>query len=378
MDVDTSINFCGIKLPNPLILASGTIGERSETLLPYLNAGAGAVVTRTLRLKIPPEREHSPSPSTYIAKNKSFILNCEWCNSNSWHYWHKYGIKELSEVGTVILSISGRNLEDCVTLAKKFEKSGVSLFEINISCVHSSIIYGNIPADLSYIKKLIVSLKKAIKIPVMIKLGLSQDLIRIAQIAEKAGVDAVAATNSIGPGLDIDISTGRKLLGIKGGMGGVSGKAIFPLALYAVNSMSQVLKVPIMGIGGISNYQDVIKMLMVGAKCVQIYSAAFLEGPQLFHRIQRNLVTYLKAKQYKSLDELHVSANKYLSNGTNVDVVYPVIKSSRCNFCGKCIKICLQNAIQMSTTISIDYKRCSGCGACAYFCTKNAIALNQN
>jgi dihydroorotate dehydrogenase subfamily 1 len=310
---DLSIDFCGIRFYNPLILGSGGIGESLNRLIPYLENGASAVITRTLRKEVCKDRINNIEKSIYIEENKNYMLNCELNNTTPWcQYWNYKKLSKISQKGVVIISLSGRNIKDCVDLAMKFEQSKVRLFEINISCPHSALLYGNLNENKNHIYKLIRNLKSNIISPIIIKLRWSPYLSEISKIVEDAGADSISVTNSIGPGLDISIESGKPFLNIIGGSGGISGKAIFPLALNCVKIVTQSVKIPVIGIGGIATYKDVLKMIMVGASCIQIYTEAFLRGPSIFKKIKYDLLKYLSERNIKSLDEIRGISHKYL------------------------------------------------------------------
>jgi len=372
---DLSVEFCGLRLSNPLILASGRLGETADTLIPYLEGGAAGAVTRTLRLQVGPERKIFPSPHLVIGPDAQYMLNCEWSNLIPWEYWMREGLAKLSEYGPVIVSISGRHIEDCVSLARQLDRLKVPLFEINVSCSHMAARCGRIGDDARHVSHLIRELKRAVRAPVMIKLGWSPNLPEIAQVAAKAGVDAISTTNSIGPGLDVQIENGRPALGIEGGFGGLSGKAIFPIALKCVHSVVEAVDIPVVGIGGISSYREVIKMLMVGAQCVQIYTEAFLNGPQVFSDILNDLDAYMRNRGHCFLAEIRGTSRPFLRKSTNLTPMTPIVVEEKCLACGNCLKVCLVNAIAVGQIAVIDAEKCTGCGACVYMCPPGCNAL---
>jgi hypothetical protein len=123
---DLSVDFCGLRLANPLMLASGGLGECAETLAPFLDAGAAAVVTRTVRLRIDSERRVFPSPHLEIGPRGGWMLNCEWGNLRPWQYWQRQGLPELRWRGPVIVSISRQSTRSGLRVSGRLYSSRIS------------------------------------------------------------------------------------------------------------------------------------------------------------------------------------------------------------------------------------------------------------
>jgi dihydroorotate dehydrogenase (NAD+) catalytic subunit len=373
---DLQVNLCGVVLKNPLLLASGGLGESADTLAPFQEHGASAVVTRTMRLHVNEERRVFPSPHMTLGPRNSWMLNCEWGNLRPFEYWIRSGLPEAMQRGPVIVSLSGRDIEDCVAAARCLDGLA-SLLEINVSCSHAGRLYGRITDDPVHVARLMTSLKEVTSVPVIVKLGWSPAIAEVAGAAEQSGADAIATTNSIGPGLDLDLSTGKPRLGIEGGMGGVSGRAIFPISLECVRQVVEVTDLPVIGIGGVSTYREAVKMIMVGATCVQIYTEAFLRGPTVFSRVLRDLERFLTDRGRRSIAELRGIALPHLALPSNLDPVVPTVSADRCRPCGLCQRVCPANAIEVRGTARIDADTCTGCGVCVDACppTLQAIGL---
>ncbi len=298
-------NIGGLVLNSPLLLASGQITETPDFFLQTDKYACAGMVTRSLRENPPPERANTPAPRYVIFDNGRSMLNCEWSNSEPWTTWYSEGIEKVrSRDGALILSLSGRDITSCCNLIRAFDETSVSAFEINVSCSHSGAIHGNMNTDIEHLKKLLRSVGILTNKQIWIKLSYSSVLLEMAKIAEAFGADAIVCTNSIGPGLFIDTETGLPKLGIKGGAGGVSGEAIFPIALGCVYRLAQTVRIPIIGAGGISDADHVIQMLMAGASAVQLYTAPALRGPGVFSDIRKDLVSYLEAHGYEHIEDI--------------------------------------------------------------------------
>jgi len=379
---DLAVDFCGLRLRHPLVLASGGLGESADSLAPFQRTAA-AVVTRTIRLQVDADRRVFPSPHLALGPRKAWLLNCEWGNLRPWEYWLREGLPQLrerqerGEGGAVIVSLSGRDIGGCAALARQLAGAGVQLLEINVSCSHAGHLYGRISEDREHVARLVASLKAATSIPVMVKLGASPVVAEIASVAVAAGADALSTTNSIGPGLDLDLGSGRPRLGIAGGMGGLTGRAIFPLALQAVHEIVEATGVPVMGIGGVSSYREVAKMLLVGATCVQLYTEAFFQGPALFERIVADLRDWLAEQGHTSVAGLRGASRAWLQQPSNLAALVPEVLPDRCRPCGCCQRVCTVDAITVGAVAQLDASVCIGCGACVDACPPglSAIAL---
>ena len=362
----------GVKLSTPLLLASGHITETPDFFLK--TSGCAGVVTRSLKENPPPERKNVPAPRYVVFDEGRSMLNCEWGNSVPWTEWYNHGISDVKNVGgSLILSLSGRDIEGCCNLIRKFNDQDIDAFEINISCSHSGAVHGNLNIDIEHLKKILKHVRLLTRKPIWIKLSYSSFLLEMAKTSEELGADAIVCSNSIGPGLLIDVETGFPKLGIKGGAGGVTGRAIFPIALNCVYQLAQTVTIPIVGVGGIFTADDVVQMLMAGASAVQLYTAPAMLGPGIFSTISKDLTEFLSKHGYNSVKDLiGLSIGKAASN--YFQTPKPTLNPSLCVGCGKCRKACAFSAITLYNII--DYAKCIGCNACVGVCTNKALTAH--
>ena len=202
-----------------------------------------------------------------------------------------------------IASIYGSTPEDFSKIASKVENL-VDALELNISCPHAmegcGAAIGQNPDLTSQIVK---AVKKSVKSPVIVKLTPNvTDIVEIAQAAEYGGADALTLINSLGPGMRIDLETGKPVLSNR--FGGMSGPAIKPIALRCVYQVHQTVKLPIMGVGGIMDYKDVVEFLYAGASCVQIGTAVMYNGLEVFSQINSGLEKFMNNKGYQKVEEM--------------------------------------------------------------------------
>lgn len=376
MTVDLSVDLCGVHLDGPLLLGSGGLGESDHSLLRYQKTACSAVVTRTLRTVVRPERAQFPSPHLALDRRRRWLLNCEWGNLRPLDYWLTTALPNAVVRGPVIASVSGRDLSDCVRTIKSLAGSGVVMYEINFSCSHAGELDGRITDDPRHVGRVVRAVKEFADAPVVAKLGWSPGLRAVAKSVAAAGGDAIAVTNTIGPGLDVDLVSGRPRLGIQGGFGGVSGPAIFPIALRCVSEVVDAVDLPVIGVGGVSSHEEVVKMLMVGATCVQIYTAALLKGPEVFDIVTDRLRDYLRQQGMRSLGDLRGRSRDYLRSTSRTTKNVPVVDSGRCHPCGACVDVCGPRAITLTSAAVIDARTCTGCGICVDVCPPRFDALS--
>ncbi len=356
-------NIGGLVLNSPLLLASGQITETPDFFLQTDKYACAGMVTRSLRENPSPERANTPAPRYVIFDNGRSMLNCEWSNSEPWTTWYSEGIEKVrSRDGALILSLFGEDISGCCNLVRKFDDTKIAAFEINVSGSY----------DVDFLKKLLRSVGALTNKPIWIKLAYSSRLLEMAKIAEAFGADAIVCTNSIGPGLLIDTETGLPKLGIRGGAGGVSGEAIFPIALNCVYQLAQAVRIPIIGSGGISSAEHVIQMMMAGASAVQLYTAPALRGPEIFKTIAGDLIDYLNDHGYDAVEDIiRLSIGKAEEN--NFYVVKPLFDPRICIQCNKCLQVCAFGAQQAD---KILYDKCVGCNACVDVCPSGALTTD--
>lgn len=375
--INLSCNILGTEFSSFVWLGSGSLTEKNEDVCKFLSSGVGAIIPRTTRLKYATGRHQHPSFHLHINQEEKWMRNCEW-TGDTIKYWIPY-LKELAETRKVIMSVSGREINDCVEVCKILDRFNFPFLEINISCSHSNEAHGFITRNSEHIATLIKKLKENIKTPIALKLGHSDFIVHLAKMAEKAGVDAIVAINTYGPVLDFDIENGEPelLLGTKNGKGGLSGKSIFHIALTDIADLARVLKIPIIASGGITEPKDAIKMIMAGASAVQIYSAAHIAGanaPKFLDKFVSDLEVWMTAHSYINISQIKGMLLNKLKRDVQMKIRTPDLNSNLCKKCGTCVDICLKKAIDLgSECIEIDKNKCIGCGACVFVCPSKAL-----
>lgn len=264
-----SVNVAGVEFKNPIIPASGAFGygREYEQFYPLSVLGGISVKGTTLH-----RREGNPPPR--VAETPSGMLNSVGLQNGGAEKFLNYELPNLATKDTrIIANIAGATVEECAQLAGMMNGTAVDMIELNISCPnvkHGGAAFGTNPITAAEITS---AVRKATDKPLMVKLSPNvTDITEIAKAVEAAGADAVSLINTL-LGMRIDIKTGRPIL--KNNVGGLSGPAVFPIAVRMVWQVYNAVNIPIVGMGGISTAEDVVEMMMAGAKAVQIGAALF-------------------------------------------------------------------------------------------------------
>ena len=264
-----SIDFCGVNFKNPVIPASGTFGygREYEQFYPLSRLGGISVKGTTLN-----RREGNPGPR--VAETPSGMLNSVGLQNGGVKKFLEYEMPNLVTKDTrIIANIAGATVEECAELASMLEGSAVDLIELNISCPNVKAGGAAFGTDCNIAGQVTRAVKDATSKPLMVKLSPNVTSITdIAKSVEANGADAVSLINTL-LGMRIDIKTGRPVL--KNNVGGLSGPAVFPVAVRMVWQVANAVKIPVMGMGGVASWQDAVEIMMAGASAVQVGAAIF-------------------------------------------------------------------------------------------------------
>ncbi|MGB7970138.1 MAG: dihydroorotate dehydrogenase [Methanobacterium sp.] len=297
------IKLCGIKMRNPTMLAAGILGSTAASLNWAGRSGAGAVVTKSFGLN--PNKGYA-NPTTVEVTGG--VINAIGL-SNPGVENFKGELEKLNKSVPAIASLYGANPEEFSEIAIRVEDF-VDAVELNVSCPHAMGGCGSaIGQDPELTGAIVQSVKKSVNIPVFVKLTPNvTDIAEIARSAEDAGADALTMINSLGPGMRIDIETGNPILNNK--FGGLSGPAVKPIAIRCIYEVYDSVDIPLVGVGGIRNYEDVIEFLYAGANCIQIGTSIIYEGMDIFGKITTGLERFMDDKGYGSVNEMVGIAHK--------------------------------------------------------------------
>lgn len=302
--VNTAVTLCGIGLDNPVIPASGTFGYGYEFAELYdincLGTFSFKGTTREARLGNPQPR---------IAEAPSGMLNAVGLQNPGVDAVIARELPRLQKVfhKPVMANVSGFSVDEYVEVCRKLDAcEQVGWLEVNISCpnVHGGgMSFGTDPRAAAAVT---AAVKAAVKKPVIVKLSPNvTDIASIARACEEAGADAISLINTV-MGMRIDLNRRRPLLA--NGTGGLSGPAIFPLAVRMVWQVYEAVGIPVIGMGGVSSARDVIELMLAGATAVEV-GAANLTDPFACQTIIRELP--------RVMEEYHVTNLAQITGGAH-------------------------------------------------------------
>lgn len=294
-----SVNLCGIELSNPVIPASGTFGYGYEYAELY---DINALGTFSFKGTTKDARFGNPTPR--IAECTAGMINAVGLQNPG---VEKVISEELPKLAKcfqkpVMANVSGFSVEDYAYTCEKLDKQEqVGWLEVNVSCpnVHGGgMSFGTQPEAAAEVTR---AVKAVTTKPVIIKLSPNvTDIVSIAKACEEAGADGISLINTL-LGMRINLRTRRPIIANK--MGGFSGPAIFPVALRMVYQVSQAVKVPVIGMGGVASAEDVIEMMLAGATAVEV-GAANLVNPFVCRDIIRDLPETMAKYRIENLSEI--------------------------------------------------------------------------
>lgn len=266
------VNVCGVEFKNPVIPASGTYGygREYECLYPLSKLGGISVKGTTLK-----SRQGNQGPR--VAETPAGMLNSVGLQNGGAEKFLNYELPNLLTKDTrIIANIAGASIEECAELASLINPSAVDMVELNISCPNVKQGGAAFGTDCNVAAAVTAAVKKELPDkPLMVKLSPNVTSITdIAKAVEAAGADALSLINTL-LGMRIDIKTRRPIL--RNNVGGLSGPAVFPVAVRMVWQTANAVKIPVVGMGGISTWEDAAEMMMAGASAVQVGAAIFAD-----------------------------------------------------------------------------------------------------
>ena len=294
---DLHVNVAGVEFSNPLIAASGTFGFGREYAEFYPLSALGGVSSKGITLKARPG-----NPAPRIAEAPGGMLNAVGLQNPGVDHFIREDLPWLRGQGTrIIANIAGNTPEDYCAMAEKLNDTDVDMIELHISCPNvkqGGVQFGTTCAGVSGITK---AVRAHCKKPLMVKLSPNgTDISEMALAAESEGADAVSMINTL-TGMRIDIRTRRPI--IHNNTGGFSGPALLPIAVRMVWQTYQKVKIPIVGLGGISTWQDAVEMLLAGATALQIGTVLFTD-PYAPVKIAEGLSKFMDENGVQSVSEL--------------------------------------------------------------------------
>lgn len=297
MSRNLSVTVAGVKFPNPVIAASGTygFGQDYTDLYPLNKLGGISCKGTTLE-----PRDGNPAPR--IAETPAGMLNSVGLQNPGIDMFISGYLPQLKEQGNVIIAnIAGATLDDYKQAAERLDSTDVDMIELNISCPNvkeGGASWGVTCDGAAAVTKTVRSVTKK---PLMVKLTPNvTNIVDIAKAVEAEGADCLSLINTL-LGMRIDIRTRRPIL--KNNVGGLSGSAVFPVALRMVWQTANAVNIDVVGMGGISTANDAIEMMMAGAKAIQMGTAIFTD-PYAPLNVIDGLEKYMEENNIESIEQI--------------------------------------------------------------------------
>lgn len=373
-EIDITVELAGIRLQSPFILSSGPLSYAAEGMIKAHQAGAGAVVTKTIRLK------RALNPVSHISiMNRDSLINCEkWADSDA-DLWFEREIPMTKAAGAVVIASIGHTLPEAEALVAKAEAAGADFIEL--------VSY----SETDMLPMLEATLDR-VNIPVICKLSSNypawKDPVACAEnclaIGKRFGKKVlIGAIDSVGPVLAIDIHEPGPKMGSEGGTGWLSGGAIRPISMRInYDIMNRNPGIESYGIGGVTKAEDALEYLMVGNKAVGVCSIAIIKGIEYISKLTQDLKKKMAQLGYGSVDEVVGAALGHFSDHANEPTIgeqEPDVESDAklqfqfkeelCTKCNQCVNICAYDARTLAfPDMRVDRDLCRNCGACLTVC----------
>ncbi|MEM2921329.1 MAG: 4Fe-4S binding protein [Candidatus Bathyarchaeia archaeon] len=394
--VDLSVSIAGVDFKNPIILASGPPTLSAEHIVKCIKAGAAGAVTKTITYDV--VQRVQPKPRMFVLNSEDALRN-KFYSLYSVDLMSEYepekwfdAIRKLKEEvrnqgGVVIASIAGRDLEEWEKLAKLVDSANADMIELNLSCPHidRGVLMGRaVTSDLRSISEVVRAVKGSAALPVIGKLTPhGANPLDLAKTMVSSGIDAIVSTARF-QGLIVDVSTMRPILW--GGFGGYGGPWQLPISIgWTAHIAMEGLGVPIIGSGGVSTWEDVIKFILVGASAIQLCTVVMIKGVDVLPEMIENVKRWMAEMGFHNVRDFIGIALKSITPLEKLErrkIYTPHIDKTRCTNCGICVRICPYGALYFEGASragvpNIDKAKCDCCGFCASVCPVKAIRLER-
>lgn len=385
-----ALNLAGVALKNRVIIAAGCHGADGETIVNAASTGIAAVVTKTIVVNA----VEDVRPCFSMVEGG--FINSVFGTTLPASQWFDVELPRAKAAGIpIIASIAGLSPQEAADLAGKTVAAGADMIEMPTVCPHmGEILEAMYPGltmpppevhDVAPYVENIKAVKSAVNVPVIAKFSMlfHANVVEWALAAEAAGVDAIACADAFGPALKIDIKTGEPTLGGPRGVGGLTGAAIKPIALRMIMEMAQNVKIPLIGVGGISRAEDAIEYFMAGASFVGVVTAGHLKGTQKFQRVVEGIDKWVEKNGYSDVQDFigltlqKLEARKTKGIQAITQPQPPEIDLDLCTGCNQCVISCVYDALYLGDDHKVHLlpEKCYGCGLCRDACRFDAIRL---
>ena len=380
------VEFAGLKLNNPVLVASATPSISADKIKRAAEAGAGAVVTKSVIFPDPNGKPEGKWPRPRFAlMNTSTGYDPKILDKNGFLSFYRLGepyptpdemAKMLEELKKgcgavdipVIVSICGypNDYGSWQKLAQLMQDAGADALELNMHAWRPAVKHTD--------PMIVKAVKDVAKVPVICKLmAINDDPEIVGPQVELAGADAITGLGTFGfRALEIDVENERPYLGTYHGLGGSWLRAV---SLAYVAKLAGKVSVPLSGVTGVQSWEDAIKYMLVGASTVQVCGAIYARGYKVLTEIAEGIDAYMKEKGYASIEDFRGKALKNMSSVEYAPPIKAKVDREKCTGCKRCLDICLFDGITEKDGKPFINDSCDGCGVCWSFCPNKAIEM---
>ncbi|TGE34559.1 NAD-dependent dihydropyrimidine dehydrogenase subunit PreA [Desulfosporosinus sp. Sb-LF] len=390
MPVDLSVDFCGLRLENPFILAPSPSTDHLDLLIQAFEAGWAGAVLKTVAVGSNIVSRVFPLVMS-IEHEAGFLglQNIDLVSEHSVEHIEQNvrSLKKRFPTKIVIPSIMASTKEDWQSLAKRFADAGADIIECSIWCPHGAewglCTRVQEPVGTEQIARWV---KEAVgDVPVVIKLSAQDsDIIATAEAVQRSGADGVCAINTIKSITGVNLDTLIPYPNVAGlsTYGGLSGPAIKPIALRCTAEIAQKVDLDIAGSGGITTWQDSAEFLLLGASTLQVCTAVLRFGIGIIGEFILGLDGWMEEKGFQSMTDVIGRSLPYLVEHSQLPrgiQVVSHIRTEDCDGCGSCYTACRTGGHEAIALVEglpqVIRSECIGCGLCRAMCSAKAITL---
>jgi len=395
--VDLTVEVAGVTFKNPVLPSASELVFDKESAKRIIDSGVGGIVTKTFTTS--PEFRIRPKPYQFpLARfDPAFKKSGSFYSLASPHVEEmdvvmEKNIPEIAQVcktAQIPLIVSFYEKPDdraaWKKVAKGFEKGGAEMLELNFS---SPTMRGELEKSLKSSFKIVESVAKASNIPFGIKISpMMEPLVETIKGWDQRGISFITAHNALS-GIYVDVEAevpfGAPAIG-----GYLIGRPFLPVSLARVVQILKSVDLPVLGVGGIFNWNDALQYLLCGCSLIEVGTAAYVNGIGVFRKINQGITFWMKRKRYSSLSEFRGKVLSMIVSSTELKAreknpyslppstpYIPKIDRRRCTLCQTCCKTCLYGVLYLERNeIHIKKDRCWSCGFCVGICPENAITL---
>lgn len=390
------VNFAGVSMPNPFMLASAPPTTNCEMVARSFDAGWGGAVLKTMAYNLGMARNVNPRITAYkVGKSIRGFTNFELGSPKPIDKWLKEAVwlKERFPEHAVLVSLlhtEGLVEEQWREVTRMFNDTGIDGFELNFSCSHGMAENGGgaqVGGNEDAIKMVTTWVREEADKLVMTKLpAMVPNIGGKAMAAQSAGANAIASINTLNslPGIDIHTFVPYPSVDGKSAFQGLSGQAVKPVALRTVAQIASAVNIPVSGMGGIYTWKDAVEFLLAGASSLQVCSAVMEQGYGVVEGMKKGLLEYMEEMGFATIDEFvgkalpNITAHNSLSRDYKL---YASPDAQTCIGCGKCVTVCRDSAYSAlhleNGHACADSETCDGCGLCSQICPVGAITMQR-